>query len=198
MARFSCTSLPSGHVPPSPSGAAFGGPTDWIVTDDQSSDGDILCIDVPTPPDPVPGYKITNFEVAVSERNGSTAVSRVLGGPAVAYARRIQVATHATANRVQIRTVQQKLNQLSWFSDSPNYAPQVGDVILQASSGASTVVLAAPNTGASRTYYLVMGSISGTFIDQDTIMVNGNPGTQQSEVHCTHLDAQRVTLRSEW
>ena len=43
-----------------------------------------------------------------------------------------------------------------------------------------------------------MGSISGTFIDQDTITVNGNPGTQQSEVHCTHLDAQRVTLRSEW
>ncbi|WP_299681826.1 hypothetical protein [uncultured Roseobacter sp.] len=269
MSRFRCKPFVGGHVLPASAGSAIGGPRDWSVTDDGSVAGDILRLDVSAPPPPVPGYRLTHYELALSQRGGSTEIRRVLGGPAPDYSRRFRTASPRTPQRAQLRAVWQELNQMRWnaaeeyeptLNDAASqptteatavvsarvdngdgtwtvtldniaapfvageitilrgrpgetqsvtgneivwrsyrvYDPQPGDTLTQLNGARATLKKKLPISAGAGLHYLVLEDISGLFEDQQITFVNGNAGVQGSALHCTHDDAVRVTLKSEW
>lgn len=198
MATFRCKPFAGGHMPPPNAGTAIAGPSDWSVVDEGSVNGDILRLDVTAPPQSPLGYKIAYYELALSERDGATTIRRVLGGPALDYVRRFRTDSSVTPQRVQLRTVWQRLNQISWSSTSnPTYTPAVGDTVVQPTNGASATVLTVSGINAGSDY-LTLENISGSFADETETLVAGNSGNQGSAIHCTHIDANRETLVSEW
>ncbi|WP_300064241.1 hypothetical protein [uncultured Roseobacter sp.] len=199
MALFRCKSFPVGHMPPPNADTAIEGPRDWSITDEGSAAGDILRVDIDGPAQDIPGYKITNYEVALSQRNGATTIRRVLGGPALNFRRRFRTDTAGAPQRVQLRTCWQRQNQISWNSrSSPFYRPVPGDTVIQSATGATATVQAISNGAAAGNFFVVLQDVVGTFRDETDVAIAGNPGIQGSAMHCTHLDEAREMLVSEW
>lgn len=197
MATFRCKPFAGGHVSPPSSGSAIGGPRGWSVSDDGSVAGDILRLDIDAPPPELPGYKITHYELALSERDGATTIRRVLGGPALNYTRRFRTDSPTTPQRVQLRSVWQRLNQISWLSQTtPAYEPVAGDAVVQPATGASATVQAVGTSGSVK--FITLADISGHFEDETVTTIAGNSGDQISILHCTHQDSARETITSEW
>lgn len=199
MPNLRCKPLSSGYTPPQRSGTNIAGPMDWTIIDEASVDGDILRIDINSLPTTAAGYKITSFEVALADQNGVLSIENLPGGPATGYVRRLQAATPQNTQRVQVRSVQQCLNQITWISQgNPAHVPQPGDLVVQAQTGSQATVRVAVSSGSSNSYYVVLENISGNFTDETATTVAGHAGVQESPLHCTHIDAERQILRSDW
>ncbi|MEL6957312.1 MAG: hypothetical protein AAGL89_00005 [Pseudomonadota bacterium] len=198
MPQFRCMPLAGGHVPPQFSGSALGGPRHWDISDEGAVSGNILRLDVSGLPVSPDGFKLTHFEIALSQRGGTTTVRRVLGGPATNYSRRFKIDLPESPQRAQIRAVWQRLNQLTWRSKTdPKYVPQIGDPIIQSATGASGTVRGAVSLGGG-SYYLIVDDMIGSFEDETETFVAGNTGNQGSALHCTHVDEFREPLVSEY